>query len=372
MKIHVFYDNIYSPEKKTFTSGGVQTYFINLLNILEKYSSNINLYQHYKSNGLDEYKGVNIHSIKGKYSMFRKNHRIKKYIKNRINSNDLVIFLDERLIFKTKSNKTIAVQHGIYWDDLNMNKKFSTIQQIKKFLILLRRYKDTRKYKNLNTLVCVDYNYLNWFRTINKNTELKNVRVITNSVKVNEFKKQQTENIEIIFARRFVEKRGVVIFSQVADVILIKYPQIKITFSGRGPLKEWLTNKYKDYSNVQFDEYDSEESVEYHKNYDISVIPTLYSEGTSFSLLEAMSAKCAVIATNVGGMTNIIINGYNGILINPEYEELLEKISEVIEDNKYRKELADKGFDTVNAGFNIIKWEIEWEEVINRIIENRG
>ncbi|WP_420491566.1 glycosyltransferase [Neobacillus drentensis] len=48
----------------------------------------------------------------------------------------------------------------------------------------------------------------------------------------------------------------------------------------------------------------------------------LGSEGTSLSLLEAMAAKCAEIATNVGGMTNIILDNYNGLIINPDESEL--------------------------------------------------
>ena len=54
-----------------------------------------------------------------------------------------------------------------------------------------------------------------------------------------------------------------------------------------------------------------------YKEADISIIPTLHSEGTSFTCLESMASQLPIIASNVGGLGNLIIDGFNGILINP-------------------------------------------------------
>lgn len=51
-------------------------------------------------------------------------------------------------------------------------------------------------------------------------------------------------------------------------------------------------------------------------NADVCVLPS-YAEGLPVVLLEAMAAGCAVIATDVGAVTEIVERNRNGIIINP-------------------------------------------------------
>ena len=50
---------------------------------------------------------------------------------------------------------------------------------------------------------------------------------------------------------------------------------------------------------------------------DIVLIPTKAAEGTSLSCLEAMASGRAVIAGCVGGLSDLIVDGYNGLLLRP-------------------------------------------------------
>ena len=102
---------------------------------------------------------------------------------------------------------------------------------------------------------------------------------------------------------------------------------------------------------------------------DIAVVPTLASEGTSLSLLEAMSAQCAVVCTNVGGMTNIVIDGYNGTMVNPDSGSLYEAIDALIVDADLRKKLADTAYKTAKEGFSFERWEASWIKVIESFEE---
>ena len=95
-------------------------------------------------------------------------------------------------------------------------------------------------------------------------------------------------------------------------------------------------------------------------SHDIAVIPSLGSEGTSLSAIEAMSAGCAVVATCVGGLTNIIIDGYNGKLATPDEDELYEVLYKVITDGELRHRLAERAHTTVNESFSIDIWRERW------------
>ncbi len=131
-------------------------------------------------------------------------------------------------------------------------------------------------------------------------------------------------------------------------------------------MREYLLN----YLNVNFTKFSTLDSLNIHQQYHIAVVPSLGSEGTSLSLLEAMGGQCAVIATNVGGMTNIILDGYNGLLISPNKDELKLAILKLIDDCNLREQLGKNAFETVNKSFNKKKWDTLWLKVIKEAYEN--
>jgi glycosyltransferase involved in cell wall biosynthesis len=71
-------------------------------------------------------------------------------------------------------------------------------------------------------------------------------------------------------------------------------------------------------------------------------------EGISSTLLEAMGCETCVIASNVGGNVEIIKNNKTGVLVEPNNaEELVEKISHLLTENKKRAAMAANGLKTV-------------------------
>ena len=103
-----------------------------------------------------------------------------------------------------------------------------------------------------------------------------------------------------------------------------------------------------------------------HADKHVALVPTLGSEGTSLSLLEAMASQCAVVCTNVGGMTNIVIDGHNGIMINPDEDELYTAVLKLIKNRELRKIMSDRAYSTVKEGFSIERWEARWRTILNR------
>jgi glycosyltransferase involved in cell wall biosynthesis len=58
-------------------------------------------------------------------------------------------------------------------------------------------------------------------------------------------------------------------------------------------------------------------TAQYMKTFDIFTLPSL-SEGLSSAILEAMAASLPIVATNVGGIPELVIDGDNGLLVAPE------------------------------------------------------
>jgi glycosyltransferase involved in cell wall biosynthesis len=100
---------------------------------------------------------------------------------------------------------------------------------------------------------------------------------------------------------------------------------------------------------------------------DITVIPTLQSEGTSLSCLEAMASGNAVIATNVGGLPNLILPDYNGLLIEPNLESLRDALLRLIEQPQLRIKLAKQGVEVAKT-FDIEIWRSRWQIILKKYL----
>ena len=223
-------------------------------------------------------------------------------------------------------------------------------------------------------VVCVDYNYYNWFRTLATISDESKFIVIPNysQGQINaDFlnnKLQKSKRRKIVFARRFVWYRGTKIFAEAISRILKEFTDIEVTFAGTGPLEGYLKDKFKNCRQVNFTSYKSCDSVSFHSDFDIAVVPTIFSEGTSLSLCEAMSAGCFCIATRVGGMTNIVVDNFNGRLIEPTVNGIYSTIKDTLnlDDDQFNR-IVRNGYQTACQGFSKLQWQNKWTNYISLI-----
>ena len=91
----------------------------------------------------------------------------------------------------------------------------------------------------------------------------------------------------------------------------------------------------------------------YYRNVDMVVLPSR-SEGLSNTLLEAMAMSVPVVASAVGGTTDIVTHRVNGLLFSPgNSRQLAEDLILLIEDEKLRRRIGLFGRKTVAENFEI-------------------
>lgn len=83
------------------------------------------------------------------------------------------------------------------------------------------------------------------------------------------------------------------------------------------------------------------------------VVLTSHFEAMPLSVLEAMAATRAVIATDVGGVAEVISNGVNGLLVKPGSIDQLATAITALCDEKYRGDIARAGFKTFNERYSL-------------------
>jgi sugar transferase (PEP-CTERM/EpsH1 system associated) len=86
---------------------------------------------------------------------------------------------------------------------------------------------------------------------------------------------------------------------------------------------------------------------------DVFCLPSL-TEGTSLTLLEAMSTGLPVVATAVGGNLEIVRNGVSGLLVPPrEPERLADALMEVLRDPERARAMGELGREIVTERYSI-------------------
>ncbi|MCX7698327.1 MAG: glycosyltransferase family 4 protein [Candidatus Goldbacteria bacterium] len=258
---------------------------------------------------------------------------------------------------------SIGISHGLY-NDFPGNYQ-NWIDNNKFYL---------EKIMNHNIIVSVDTATLNWLRALNFYAFMKCI-YIPNFVDLDYFNfkpgKDKKENI-ILFPRSLYEPRGIEIFLEAINNFLIKNKNYKIYLCGEKVDKRIFNkiNSFKKrfYNNLFVKKFSFEKIRDIYKKSKIVVVPSLHSEGTSLSLLEAMSCGCVPIATWVGGLTDIIINNYNGLLIKPTAEEIFEALKNLVNNDKKYKKMQKNAKETVRE-FSLKFWEKKWLKILKESLK---
>jgi len=83
------------------------------------------------------------------------------------------------------------------------------------------------------------------------------------------------------------------------------------------------------------------------------------NEGFGISFIESMACRIPTIGTSVGGITDIIVDGKNGLLVPPgDVTALTKALRIVIRDKDFRRGIAGQGLKTVKEKFT---WEVVLE-----------
>jgi glycosyltransferase involved in cell wall biosynthesis len=180
------------------------------------------------------------------------------------------------------------------------------------------------------------------------------------------------QDIFLLAVGRFAEKKGFKYLIQAMPEILQKRPDAKLVIIGFGPQEEALKQRVRQLgleNAVLFvGSKEGDELAEYFATADIFIGPSVVTdsgdtEGQGVVFLEAMASGTAVIASDVGGVKDVVHDMKTGLLIpqkNPE--AIAEKTVLLMDNQKLRNELALNGR-------NLAESEYSWKTIAERFLE---
>lgn len=144
-------------------------------------------------------------------------------------------------------------------------------------------------------------------------------------------------------------------FLRAAQKVLGKSPDAHFILAGEGELKSDLEKLAADLGiekNIHF--IGRCERVPELLKVSYACVLTSFFEGFSNSILEYMSAGKPVVATNVGGASEAIIENETGFLVESDDDEMLaNRLVELLEDEKKARIFGEKGRRIVEEKFSL-------------------
>lgn len=164
------------------------------------------------------------------------------------------------------------------------------------------------------------------------------IHIIPNGVDVNKFYTGDSKRDQIIlFVGSLIERKGPINLLQAYEGIIDKFPSSKLIYIGDGPLKIGLQEMVvmkRLFSNVALLGDQPQEVVSrWMRIAKIFVLPSI-EEGLGVVLLEALASGTPCVASNVGGIPDVVTPDV-GILVPPKAPVLLQNaLIELLIDEK--------------------------------------
>lgn len=159
----------------------------------------------------------------------------------------------------------------------------------------------------------------------------------------------------VLTVANFYPVKGLKYLIRAAKLVCEKKPEVSFLIFGDGQLRPEIEQQIKNLN--------LEKKVilaGFQKNIfsifpiaDIFVMSSL-KEGLPYAVLEAQAFGLPVVATNVGGLPEIIADRQTGFLVEPKNaDKLAEKILLLLENEQLKQEFAQKAKQKINSHFNL-------------------
>ncbi len=231
-------------------------------------------------------------------------------------------------------------------------------------------------YHRYAKIICISKEVKNslikWLPTIKEKIE-----IIPDGIPMNSESKDNslTKKYDVLFVGRLIRQKGINFLLEAVSILQKKYKKmIQVTIVGDGPSKKELIKiceelKIKDSVKFLGSQRDVDQIMRSSR---VLVLPSR-SEGFGLVLLEAMKNKLPIIATNVGGIPEIVTNGQEGILVPKEDPKALaDSINRVLENSELRSQFIQNAYKKVQENYSIEKYARNMFNLYSKIMaDNR-
>lgn len=343
--------------------GGGERYLLELGRLLQARGCQVAVFQPASRDWRREFRGLVCHGLGPARFQEDTWPHVNQRFQQAAAAFDLHIYFTIAMAYPQAKPGSLAISHSLCWDDgaYPWRGAPSWMQRLGKAL------------QQPDLIVANDTNIINWVRATFGRLESK-FEFIPNFVDISLFTpgppRVAGRPFTVLFPRRLAPQKGLEETLVVAQRLLERDPQIQFRFVGRGlPADEARMQALAQRSpRVAYEWREPEQMAHVYQEADLVLIPSLAAEGTSLSCLEAMACGRPVIAGWVGGLSNLVIDGYNGRLIHVTPQTLEEAILHLQADAPTRKLFAERSRE-IAAVHGLTRWQERFHALFDRITQ---
>lgn len=256
---------------------------------------------------------------------------------------------DKSLSYRKFHIPTVLRLHGSmsFLSDLRGEKKLNLIEN------------DSRHFSRCDYISAVSQYSLNWVKGHYPTIKFKDEQVIYNPLEDKFLNKTDSpvDTKTILFLGKIVETKGAYSLLKAFNVCAEADKDIRLRLIGGENIEKAKTlvdSEFRD--RVDFLGYCNRETIKREiDSCSFACIPS-YFETFGMVALEIMSRNKALIFTERTAGREIIIDGVDGLLVNPkDINQIANKIQLLLNDKYYRDQIAEKGYNKIKEKFVVSK-----------------
>lgn len=181
--------------------------------------------------------------------------------------------------------------------------------------------------------------------------------------------------IVIALIGRISRWKGQLILLEAFKILVQKHNNIKLAFIGSTPpnQEEFLDNLMLEIKQSNLEDKViiipfQEQIAAVWYSIDIAVVPSTEPEPFGLVALEAMLAKKPVVASNHGGLSEIVVNNETGFLVEPSNPTALAiALEQLISNPEMRNDFGKSGFERAKKVFSVEQYVNSLERLFDKM-----
>ena len=357
--------------------GGAEIILYDLSKLLLQLGHDVTVVQYGQSNKEFEFEDIHVRQVKvpsfralNKVGITRRFHGGGLFWKGHLDADvDRVHFHYYYLGFPHGNNSMTGFSHGIDWD-CPWSKRSIRYRDVRdRFSFWMMRTITGSVLKRLNKIIANDTHFQHYVE-VNFPEHTSKVVVIPNYVDISLFhprtladayiQERFNGKIKILLPKMPAYERGTDIAIKAiarltrGDVVLLVVGE-----SAARPIFEKIARKFQVDDRVFFlghrDHFNEMPGV--YAACDIVIVPSPCREATALAVLEGMASGKPVIASNIGGIPDIVSTPDVAVLTNPSDQALAEALEALLANDELRASLGRGAWDHIGQHFTKELWE---------------
>ena len=201
------------------------------------------------------------------------------------------------------------------------------------------------------------------------------VKVLENAVAVDraQVPNRNADEKTIIFLGRMTESKGLREIVEAVEILRHENYVFNFKAFGAGDLEQFFTAEM---SKILGDKFRFGGIVAGREKWrelaeaDIFLLPSRDGEGLPMAMLEAMAAKCAVVASEMASVGAVVVDGLNGFLVEPRsVAQIVEKLKLILTGEINLENLQNNARRTIAEKYDLPAYIVKLENIYREIVK---